>query len=112
MKRYLYLFFLGISFSTIANTLGPVVAKVIGTGTYDDGSIFVFFDRQISSCSENSTRLDLLHSHPAKEQVLSIAMTAFVSGKSVTVHPGSCSGNFPAFDTVGDSFMFLTNSDA
>ena len=87
--------------------MGPVIANVTGTGTYEDGSIFVFFDRQISSCS-GTTRVDLAANHDAKEQVLSIAMTAFVSGRMVSVHPGSCNGAVPDFGPTGDSYLYLT----
>ena len=110
MRKLLYIVLFCIPIGVHANTMGGVTAKVTGTGTYDDGSIYIFFDRQISSCSTTS-RLDLVATHPAKEQVLSIAMTAFVSGKSVNIHPGSCGGESPVFGTVGDSYFYLTNAN-
>jgi len=91
-----------------ANTLQAVVANVTATGTYSSGAIFVLFDRAISSCSGDG-RIDLGANHPAKTQMLSIAMTAFASGKAVVIHPGSCNGSTPIFGDVGDSYFFLTN---
>lgn len=90
-----------------SNTLPAVVAHVTGAGTYNDGSIYVFFDRPISSCSD-AARIDLVSSHSAREQVLSLAMTALVSGRAVVVHPGGCSGTAPVFGPEGDSFIYLT----
>lgn len=92
-----------------ANTMPAVTAYVSDVGTYEDGSIYVYFDRQISSCG-TTTRLDIADSHPAKTQVLSIAMAAFLSGKPVRIHPGSCAGGLPAFGSEGDSYFYLTSS--
>ena len=99
-----------LSSLAFSNNLGPVVAKVAGTGVYDDGAIYVFFDRPISSCSSNR-RLDLEVNHPAGQQILSLAMAAFVSGRSVMIHPGSCSGSSPEFGAIGDSFFYLTSQE-
>ncbi len=90
-----------------ANSLGAVTAKVNGTGTYDDGAIYIFFDRQISSCN-TSGRLDIPAGHPARTQLLSLAMTAFSSDANLRIHPGSCAGGVPVFGTAGDSYMYLT----
>ena len=110
MKYIAGVLVLFLSFGAYANSMGPVVAKVTGTGTYDDGAIYIFFDRAVSSCTA-AGRLDLSSTHPAKDQVLSLAMTAFASGKSVKVHPGSCNGSTPEFGSVGDSYLYLTNEE-
>jgi hypothetical protein len=86
----------------------PITAYVTATGTYSDGSVYVFFDRQISSCNE-SGRLDIPASHPALKNILAIAMTAFAAGKMVRVHPGSCNGTTPQFTLTGDSYFYLTS---
>lgn len=100
---------IGLFFSSVvgANTMPGVVAKVTGTGTYATGAIYVFFDRTISSCNTVG-RLDLSADNPAKDQVLSIAMTACASGASVKVHPGTCNGTRPEFGVTGDSYFHLT----
>ena len=102
--------FMAISNIAFANTLGSVDARVTGTGAYADGSIYIFFDRNISSCNSNPTgRLDIEATHPARTQILSIAMTAFTSGTLVKVHPGLCNGSNPYFGTGKSSFIYLTN---
>jgi hypothetical protein len=84
-----------------------VTAKVNVVGTYDDGSIYIMFDKAISDCSTTS-RIDLPANNPSVKNVLSIAMTAFVTGSNVEIHPGSCSGVTPLFSTDGDSYFYLT----
>lgn len=111
MRQLMFVILLFVPLAVHGNTMGPVTAKVIGTGTYDDGSIYIFFDRTISTCRTEG-RIDLAAEHPAKEQVLSIAMTAFVSGKSVRIQAGSCVGDNPKFGTVGDSYFYLTNENS
>lgn len=96
---------------SLSNTLAPVVAYVTEVGTYDDGSVFVFFDRTISSCS-STNRLDLGINHPARKEVFSIAMSAFLSGNRVKVHPGGCNGIYATFDAVGDSYLYFTGDPA
>lgn len=88
------------------NPQGGVTTTITGTGTYDDGSIYIFFASAISGCSTED-RLDIAANHPAKDQILAIAMTAFTSGKSVRIRPGGCIGSTPNFGTVGDSFFYL-----
>ena len=91
-----------------ANTMAAVTAKVIGAGTYDDGSVYLFFDRQISSCDAAQNRIDVPHTSAAAKNVLSIGMTALTSGANVTVHPGACDANSSAFDERGDSYIYLS----
>ena len=102
--RALTLALLCASGVALCNTLPPVVAHVVGTGTYTDGSIYVFFDRPISSCSA-AGRLDIPVSHPALKNILAIAVTAFASGSAVRIHPGSCGGTVPIFSVEGDSYI-------
>lgn len=83
-----------------------VVAKVNAVGTYDDGSIYIYFDRAISDCSATN-RLDVAADNPSVKNVLSIAMTAFATGSNVEINPGSCSGEKPQFTTTGDSYFYL-----
>ena len=98
---------LGIPTVGNCNTFPAVTAYIVGTGTYDDGSIFIFFDRQISSCN-SSGRLDIPASNPSIKNVLAIAMTAYSSRSAVRIHPGSCAGTVPVFSTTGDSYIYLT----
>lgn len=91
----------------LPNTLPAVTAYVTAAGTYNSGSIYVFFDRQISSCS-SSNRLDISANHPALKNILSIAMAAYMSGSAVRIHPGSCAGTAPYFGAEGDSHFYLT----
>ena len=96
------------AFSANANTMSAVLAKVTGAGTYADGSVYVFFDRPISSCSTGNGRIDIAAGSPARDQVLSIAMTAFVSGRSVKIRPASCDGQSSVFD--GSSYFYLSDT--
>ncbi|MBI3777284.1 MAG: hypothetical protein HY273_17385 [Gammaproteobacteria bacterium] len=109
MKRGIHavLFSSFVAFAAYAPSSGAVVAKVNAVGTYDDGAIYIFFDKAISDCS-TTNRLDLAANNPSVKHVLAIAMTAFTTGSNVEIHPGSCSGAAPEFSTSGDSFFFLT----
>ncbi len=108
MKLIIGIVLLLTAFSASANTMGAVLAKVTGTGTYANGSIFVFFDRQISSCSTDDGRIDIAASSPARDEVLSVAMAAFVSGRSVKIRPASCDGQSSVFD--GFSYIYLSDT--
>jgi len=108
MKPILGIVLLLMAFSANANTMGAVLAKVTGTGTYANGSIYVFFDRQISSCSTDDGRIDIAATSPARDQILSVAMTAFVSGRSVKIRPASCDGQTSVFD--GYSYLYLSDT--
>lgn len=108
MKPSLFFFFAIFTTLSHANTSPAIVAKVTGTGTYGDGAVYVFFDRPIASCS-NKGRLDFSATHPAKKNILSIAMTAFISGKPVKVRPESCDGSKAVFSESGNSYFYLTN---
>lgn len=112
MRRCSRLVALAAAFMALAasaNTLPALNAIVTAAGTYPSGAIYVFFDRPISSCS-SSQRIDLPNEHPAKRQVLAVAMLALATGKSVTIHPGACDGPTPAFDQRGDAFFYLNAS--
>jgi len=102
-----FLFGLFSVISLNANS-GQVTAYVTGTGTYDDGAIYVFFDRAISVCGDKN-RIDLAANHSANKNVLSIAMTAFTAGKPVRISAGSCDNTTPVFGAAGDSYFYLTN---
>lgn len=94
--------------TSVAIANGPaVVAKVKQVGTYEHGSVFVFFDRPISTCSDTN-RLDVEATIPAVKAVFAVATTAFATGSSVVVHPGACNGTKPTFTTDGDSYIYLT----
>lgn len=97
--------------AVFSNTAPPVIAYVSNVGTYGSGAVFVYFDRPISSCG-STTRLYLHAAHAARKEVLSIAMTAFLTGAQVKVHPGGCSGVYPTFDTADDSYIYLTAEPA
>ena len=107
-RRFTFLVVVAVGYATVASANGPAVtAKVNSVGTYDDGSIYIYFDRAISACS-TTNRLDVSASIVAAKNVLALATTAFVSGSSVVVHPGGCTGAYPTFTSDGDSFIYLT----
>ena len=105
IQAVLFSSFLGLTMYAPSSV--AVVAKVNAVGTYDDGAIYIFFDRAISDCS-TTNRLDLAADNPSVKHVLSIAITAFTTGSNVQIHPGSCSGGTPEFSTAGDSYFYLT----
>jgi len=86
---------------------GPAIrALVSSTGTYEDGSVYVFFDRAISTCSETN-RIDVHFGYLGAKNILALAITAFTTNSYVVVHPGACEGVTAVFDATGDSYMFL-----
>ena len=97
---------LAISAVSQANTLGPVFTKVTGTGSYDDGSIYIFFPEAISSCNDIG-RLDLAANNPSRDQMLAVALTSLSADFTVVVRPGSCASGQPVFGPDGDSYMYI-----
>jgi len=110
MKKILLFIITSFLVNGFANATNSVIAKVTGVGVYGNGAVYVFFDRAISSCT-TASRMDLPTHHPAKKYVQSIAMTAFATRKSVKVHPSSCDGNTPKFDSSDESYFYLTNDN-
>ena len=99
----------GIRSSEAANA---VVARVTDAGTNADGSVFVLFDRPVANCNgKNINRLDVANEHPAKNQVLLVAVTALASfGHTKTTLP-ACQDGAPQF-TTGKSSIQLTADKA
>ena len=85
---------------------GSVLTKVVAVGSYGDQSIFVMFQDAISGCSSR-VRIDLEFNHPARDNVYSVAITAFSTGTSVRVRPDLCNGDVPIFDATKNSFLYL-----
>lgn len=85
---------------------GSVLTQVVAVGSYGDQSIFVMFQDVISGCS-GRVRIDLAANHPARDNVYSVAITAFSTGTSVRVRPDLCDGDIPIFDSTKNSFLYL-----
>ncbi len=107
INSLLICFFAQSGIALANNTMSSVVAKVSDVGIYGDGSMYVFFDRQISSCSSSSFRLDLEPDHPAINKVYSAALAALASGKDVKVLPKLCDGNKSRLSRGKDSFFYI-----
>jgi len=83
------------------------VAKVIYTGTYGDGRLFVALDAQINEPGCIYSRFDVPASHPQIKSWLAIALTAAASGKSVVVRTSGCFGVLPTMTQTTDSWFYL-----
>lgn len=105
MRMFFRILIVVLSFSSTV-VFAQVTAKVVAVGTYGEGSVFVFFDTVISSCS-NAQRIDLSATNPSLKNVLSVAEIAFTTGSSVIVNTATCSGATPVFTTDGASYMYL-----
>jgi hypothetical protein len=86
--------------------------SVTGTGTYGDGSIYIFLTNSISEpgCTVGN-RIDVRADHPQLKQILAIAMSAKVSGTPVwgAVHGCDPATGNPTFDVSKASYFYLTN---
>ena len=91
---------------TVNPMSGPVDTTVTGAGTYGDQSIYVFFADAISGCSD-TLRIDLAANHPARDNVYTIAVTAFATGAPVRIRPALCNGGVPLFDSSKNSYFYL-----
>ena len=83
------------------------VAKILYTGTYGDGRLFVALDAQIGEPGCASTRFDVPSGHPQIRNWLAIALTASASGKNVVVRTNGCYGVYPTMSQNTDSWFYL-----
>lgn len=98
------------SADVVPNGPASVVAKVTGFGTYGNGTSFIYFDRPIVSCSQNTdmnSRFDIPPTNAGAKTLLSTAALAMALDKEVRVHPGQCDGPLVIWTNSGDSYMIL-----
>lgn len=104
------LFSIHASAQVVANGPASVVAKVNGFGTYGNGTSFIYFDRAIVDCSDDTTynsRFDILPSNPGAKTLLANAALAMALDKEVRVHPGQCNGDLVIWTNDPSSYMIL-----
>ncbi len=84
-------------------------AHVLYTGTWGNGGVFIQLDTtyELSGCS--SPEIWIAANHPAKKEILSVAIAASAAGKQVGISVGSCSapGGRPLFTEDTDSHIYL-----
>lgn len=98
----------GILFSGNANALNT---KVAYTGVWGNGGVFIQLTTtyNLAGCSSPEIWVGALH--PAKKEILSIAMAAVASGKEVGITVDACSGSGgrPLFSEGTGSNIYLIN---
>ncbi len=84
-----------------------MVVKVKYVGMYGDGELFIETDSTIdeSSCADN--RLVVEPNHPNKKEWMSIALTAFASGKSLRIKTNYCYSGKPALDQSKGTWLYI-----
>ncbi|USH03704.1 hypothetical protein K6Q96_06845 [Grimontia kaedaensis] len=92
MKKTMFLIIFLISGSVYADTnLPPQTITKIATG-WDKEGIFLSFseDIKVEGCADSRVRIE--RDHPLKDDILSIALSAFYAGKQVQVRVSGCIG--------------------
>jgi hypothetical protein len=101
-------FLLLIAFLLPSASWGALLAKVTNVGVSGTGAVFIYFDRDVNTCSDAKNRMDVSFENPALKSVLSIATVAQVSERNVLVNVGGCSNGIGDFTSNGLSYIFLT----
>jgi hypothetical protein len=102
-----FLFF-GASFSVYA--ADTVTAKVLNTGTYGNGELYIITDTQINEPNCPGNRVEVPASHPQLKIWLATALMAEASGGSIVVHTNGCIGTWPAMSADGNSWLSMPSN--
>lgn len=104
-------FFSGLAHSSSTYT----DANVLSTGLYGNGNFFAVLDTTMLEPGCNSTRLEVLSTHPLIKSFLAMALSAKAAGNKIRVVTTGCvtysitgaTINSPTIDTSTDGRMLL-----
>ncbi len=85
-------------------------AKVTGVGMYGTGHIYVHLDKEIPEAGCAQARFEIAALNEQKQMLLSIALTALVTGNRVIVNTNGCLSGRPLVDDSGASWFNLANN--
>ncbi|TQV65694.1 hypothetical protein FKG94_28250 [Exilibacterium tricleocarpae] len=104
LKIILVFFVATSSLSTFAVQLE---AKVLRTGIYGDGRLFVVLDTAIPEPGCEHPRFDVPGNHPQIDRWLSIALAAEASQTTVKLSTKGCFGGYATMDESTDSYLYI-----
>jgi hypothetical protein len=92
--------------STTAAADGNYVGPITFVGTLGDGTVFIEFPSVVSLGACSSIQVRISSGHPARKEVLAVAMSAFLTGTIVSVQTDSCAGAYPTLSGT-NSWIYL-----
>jgi hypothetical protein len=84
-----------------------ITAKVVYTGTYGDGSMYVGLDTTINEVGCQQPRFDVPSTHPSIKNFIATAITAAATGLPVRVRAVGCLNGLPTMDQTADSWFYF-----
>jgi hypothetical protein len=90
-----------------AEAAESVTGRVIQTGTFGSGRLFVQLDVQINEPGCVGSRFDVPGTHPQVKNWLAIALAASLSGKKVVVHTNGCYAGLPTMSENTDAWFYV-----
>ena len=84
-----------------------VSAKVLWTGVYGNGDVYVAFDTAINEPGCPSMRIDVPASLPSAKQILAIAQLALASSRTVVLAAEGCMAGSPTLGNGWSTYFYL-----
>ena len=95
-------------FSSNAYSGAPVTSKVVLAGINTNNDVFIELESFISFGNCRNLQVIVPSDSGLKEEALSLALTAQVSDKSLTISPSGCIGGNPSVTKGGDyGYIFI-----
>ena len=88
-------------FSSTAYSADVVTSKVVLVGITTNNDVFIQFESSVSFGSCTNTQVIVPSDSLSKEHILSLALTAQASGRSLTILPSGCIGSNPSIKSGG-----------
>jgi hypothetical protein len=81
--------------------------KVQYAGMYATGDVFINMDLTVSGPGCAHQRVMVPAAHPQQKSLLSIALLAVLTGKTVSIVASSCGGPVPVIDQTAGSWLYI-----
>lgn len=108
MKKMIFSIML-LALSGPALSAGVEDAKVTKVGTYGNGRVLIGLDKEIPEGGCKQNRFDIEGTHEEKQTVVSIALAALMSGKTVKIKTNGCIDAAPKFSTSEGSIFYVND---
>lgn len=100
------IFLIGMYFNSLAVIASEnMVAKVVYTGLYGNGRLFIAVDKQINEPGCQSYRIDVAPDHPQIDRWLSIALAAYTTGGEIQFKTKGCYGTYAKLDLSDQTWL-------
>jgi hypothetical protein len=101
---------LAVVVNSAAYASDQITSKVVYTGIYGNGDVYVAIFQTINEPNCSTNRFDVSAQNPVAKQVLAVANAAMVTGKSIRIVTQGCFNGYPTLDASRGSWFYIIDN--